>query len=200
MNNVHTARRGFTMLETLVFAGVFVLIMSAIVVALNYTYRAGRFVYEQADASNEVRKGVETLVRTIRESAYADNGAFPIVSMNASEIVLYSDNDNDGSAEKIRFTLVDEALVRGVVLASGSPPQYTAQESVSTVSQFVRNGSTGVPLFTYYDEDGVEISDYTRVADMASVLIRLVVNLYPERAPEDYEIRSRATFRNVRSL
>lgn len=200
MNDFYISRSGFTLLETLIFTGVFVLVLSAIVVSLSYTYRAGRFVYEQADASNEVRKGVGLLVRTIRESAYADNGAFPVVSMNASEIVLYSDNDNDGSAEKIRFTLADVALVRGVVLASGSPPQYTAQESVSTVSQFVRNGNIGVPLFTYYDEDGVEITDYARVADVASVLIRLVVNLYPERAPEDYEIRSRATFRNVRSL
>lgn len=198
MYTSYTHTRGLTMIEVIVYSAIFVLVLSALVSVLNYTYRSGRFVYEQADANNEVRKGVQAMIQAIRESAYADNGAYPLVSMSASSITLYSDTDNDGSAERITFTIENEVLVKKVVIASGNPPAYGGAETTTPVAYFVRNGSVGVPLFTYYDNSGVQIADYTDITRVASVVARLVVNLYPERAPEDYEIRSRASFRNTR--
>lgn len=186
------------MIELIVYGAVFAIVLAALVAVLSYTYRSGRFVFEQTDANNEVRKGVQTMVQAIRESAYADNGAYPLVSMSANSITLYADVDNDDSAERVTFTIENGVLVKKVLTASGNPPVYTGSEVTTAVAQFVRNDASGVPLFTFFNLDGEEITDYTKVTDVASVLVRLVVNLYPERAPQDYEIRSRAAFRNAR--
>lgn len=196
MNTLYNTRNGFTMIETIVFSGVFLIVLGAVVSVLNYTYRSGRFVNEQAVATIEVRKGVQALVQAIRESSYADNGAFPLVSMSANSITVYTDIDNDGSAERVTFTIENEVLVKKVLLSSGNPPVYTGTEITTPIASFIRNDALSVPLFSYYATDGTAVTDYTRVTDVASVLVRLVVNIYPLRAPEDYEIRSRATFRN----
>lgn len=190
--------QGFTLVETIIYIAVFFIVMTALAVTISYTYRAGRFVYEQADALNEVRKGMETMVQALRESAYADNGAYPLVSMSADSVTVYSDTDNDGSAERITFTIQNNELAKKVLPASGNPPVYTGTETTTSVAQFVRNTDLSIPLFTYYDADGNEVTDYTQLSRVESIYIRLFVNIYPSRAPDDYELRSRASFRNAR--
>jgi len=189
---------GFTLVETVVYIGVFFVVVTALTVTISYTYRAGRFVYEQADALNEVRKGMQTMVQTLRESTYGDNGAYPLLAMGPNSITVYSDTDNDGNAERITFAIENDTLVKKVLAASGNPPIYTGSETTTTVAQFVRNAEVSVPLFTYFDTDGNEVTDYTQRTSVESVYVRLVVNIYPARAPEDYELRSRAAFRNAR--
>lgn len=195
---LHT-NRGFTLLEVLVLVAVLIMIVIAIVASTRYVYRGQRFAFEQADATRSARAGIEQAVRDIREASFADNGAYPVFSMATSTITFYSDFDNDQSAERVRYFLDGTDLKKGVVDASGDPPTYaTSSEVISTISDNLRNEATNTPLFTYYDTAGALMSDYTEVDELAFVLVRLVVNLHPERAPEDFELRSSATLRNVR--
>lgn len=186
------------MIEAIVLVAVVVVIIGAIVVSLRYTYRGQRFAFEQADATRSARTGIERVVRDLRESSTADDGAYPIEAMSTSSITFYSDIDNDNRIERVRYFLSGTDFKRGITESSGDPPTYaTSSEAVSIVSDNVRNASIGVPLFTLYDETGALMSDYTQVDDLAFVVVRLVVNLHPERAPEDYEFRSSAALRNV---
>jgi len=197
-NNDTQHNRGFTILETLVLLAVFTMIVIAIVSSLRYVYRGQRFAFEQADATRSARTGVERIVRDVREASYADDGAYPVVSMATSSIAFYSDYDNDNRIERIRYFLDNTDLKRGITESAGDPPVYaTSTETVSIVSDNVRNNIVSVPLFTYYDTQGALMSDYTDIDALAFVLVRLVVNLHPERAPNDFELRSSAALRNV---
>lgn len=191
-------KRGFTLIEMLVMFGVSVLIIAAIVSALRYTYRGQRFAFEQADATRSARTGIERAVRDIREASYADDGAYPIVAMATSSVTFYSDYDNDDKIERIRYFLDGTDFKKGVVESAGDPPTYaTSSEVVSEVSDNVRNNAVGTDLFTFYDKAGVLMSDLTDIDQLAFVLVRLVVNLHPERAPDDFELRTSAALRNI---
>ena len=191
-------QRGFTIIESIVLVFVFVMIVGAIVVSLSYTYRGQRFAFEQADATRSARTGMERMVQNLREASSADNGAYPIISMGTSSIEFYSDYDNDSKIERLHYFLDGTDIKRGIVESAGDPPTYaTSTEVVSTVSQYVRNEDLGVPLFTLYDKDGALMSDYNEIDELAFVILRVVVNLHPERAPDDYELRTSAALRNV---
>ncbi|MAJ97255.1 hypothetical protein CL644_00820 [bacterium] len=195
----YASQRGFTLLEAVVLLGIFVLIVGAIVSSLRYVYRGQRFAFEQADATRSARTGIERAVQDLREASDADNGAYPIIAMATSSVSFYSDYDNDNKIEQIRYFIDGSDFKKGIIESAGNPPTYNAgSEVVTTIATDVRNNAIGTPMFTYYDKSGVLMSDYTDIAQLAFVTLRLVVNLHPERAPDDFELRSSAALRNIR--
>ncbi len=192
----HTAR-GFSLLEMLVVIAITASVVVALIVAIQYVYRGQRFVFEQADATRSARIGIERAVADMREASYADNGAYPIVAMSTSTMTFYSDIDDDSSFERVRYFLSDKVLYQGVVDAAGTPPTYDGSETTTALATDVRNDALSVPLFTYYDADGNALSDLADLDAVAFVLVRLVVNLEPSRAPNDFELRASATLRNI---
>lgn len=186
------------MIETLVLLTVVIMVLIAIVAAVRYSYQGQRFAFEAADATRSARTGIERIVREFREASDADNGAYPIGALATSSAVFFSDFDNDGKIERVRYFLDDTDVKRGVVESSGDPPTYvTSTETISVVSDNVRNEAVGTPLFTFYDDDGAVMNDLGEVDDLAFVVVRLVVNVQPGRAPEDVELRSSAALRNI---
>ena len=192
------SKKGFTLIEVVVLMTGLVLVITAIVSSLRYVYRAQRFAFDQADAMRSARLGIEKMVQDFREASYADDGAFPIVSMATSSISFYSDYDDDNKLEKLRYFIDGTDLKKGIIESSGSPLTYSAGDEVlSVISTNVRNNSTDTAMFTYYDKSGALMSDYNDIANVAFVTVRLIVNLHPERGPEDFELRSSASLRNV---
>ncbi len=191
-------KRGVSLIETLVLIAVFTLIVMAIVSSLRFVYRGQRFAFEQADATRSARQGTESIVKDLRETSYADDGAYPIEAMATSSVTFFSDYDNDGKIERLRYFLDGTDLKKGIIESSGDPPVYSATEVVNIISDNVRNEAISTPLFSFYDKGGVLMSDYTEVDELAFVTVRLVVNLHPERAPEDFEIRNSAALRNIK--
>ena len=190
-------RRGMTTLELLMAMFIFVIVIGAIVATLRYTYFSSRYVFEQSDATHSARLGVERLVRELREAAYADNGAYPLLVVGTDTITFYCDTDYDSNIEQIRYTIEDHTLIRAVSEPSGVPPEYTDPETVTNQITSVRNEDLGVALFTYYDVDSNEVTDYSDIGDIVSVDVQIIVNISPERAPDDYALQSTATLRNI---
>jgi len=194
-----TSQKGFSLIEMIVLIAVFIVIIMAIVSALQFVYRGQRFAFEQADATRSARTGIEKAVRSLREMSYADNGAYPVISIATSSINFYSDYDNDKKIERIRYFLDGTNFKKGITEASGDPPTYnTSNEIVSLVSDNVRNTSLSIPMFTYYDKSGALMTNFNDVSSLAFVVVRIVVNLHPERAPDNFELRSSATLRNIK--
>ncbi|PCI89594.1 hypothetical protein COB18_03480 [Candidatus Kaiserbacteria bacterium] len=192
------SQRGFTLIETLVLLFVFVIILGAIVSSLIFAYRGQRFALEQAEATRSARIGMESTIRALREMSTADDGAYPVISMATSSVAFYSDYDNDGRIERIRYFLDGADYKRGVTESSGTPLVYSLDDEVIKIlSDNVRNNVVDVPVFTYYDQDGVVISNYAAIDTVTFIVVRVLVNIHPERAPNDFELRSSATLRNI---
>jgi len=188
-----------TLVELLVVIAVVSLVGVALSGAIQYFYRSNAFLLEQTAALDNARRGVREAVVAVREASYGDDGSYPIAYAATSTLVFYSDFDKDDSVEKETYTLINGVLYRAVVNSAGSPASYAGQPiSTSTVATYVTN-STSTPLFTYYDQNGVQLSaTSTDESGIASVRISLMVDLNPLRAPNVFTLTETATLRNLR--
>lgn len=192
-------RAGFTLVETLVVIAIIGTAGIALSGMIQSFYRNNAFLLEQTAALENARRGVREAVSAIRESSYGDDGSYPIENAATSTLTFYSDFDQDNSVERERYALVDGTLYREVTNAGGTPRGYANQpQSTTTIATDVRN-TAAVPLFTYYDASGAQLSaTSTDESAVASVAITLMVDLNPVRAPNVFTLRETATLRNLR--
>lgn len=198
LHGSHSSMRGFTMIDVVVWVSIFLISIMALVSSVVYFYRTNRFAVDQASSIASAQRGIDTMVRVMREAAYSTNGAYPVISFSANSFSFYADLTNDGYAEQIRFFLESNQLKRGVVSpAIGSQTPYSGAETISVISSYVRNDAS-TPLFQYYDAAGVAITNYSAIASVRFVVATLVADVDPLRTPTLLTFRSSATLRNVK--
>lgn len=98
-------KTGFTLIETLISIVVFTLALGAVMGGIWMLYRTQSYTWQQSVAVDEARKGVETMVREIREAKQGDDGSYPIELAADKEFIFYSDIDKDGAVERVRYFL-----------------------------------------------------------------------------------------------
>jgi len=145
-------QNGFTLIEALVGASLTLLIGAGIVglIIILGQNRVGVFEnYVNVEAANN---NVTTITREIRNARPGDNGAYTLSVAEDQEFVFYSDIDFDGLTERVRYTLKETDLEKGVTKPSGFPIIYNSEdEKVRLVAQDIRNGSD--PIFYYFNGD-----------------------------------------------
>lgn len=189
--------RGMTLIETLVWIAVFTAAMLALTSSVLYFYRTNAYAIQQTSATASAQRGMDAIVRSIREAAYASNGAYPVVSLAPNEMRFYADVDADSGIEEVHYYLAGTSLMEGIRDPAGDPPSYDGSENALAISDNVRNAAQGVDLFTYYDEAGNQMSDLSRIGDLRFVRVRLLVDVDPNRSPVPLELRSSAALRNL---
>jgi len=96
---------GFTLIETIVTISIFSLLMGLIIELVLTLYQIKSFSWEESMAVNEARRGIETMIEEIREARPGENGAYPIELARDKEFIFYSDINNDGKTERVRYFL-----------------------------------------------------------------------------------------------
>jgi hypothetical protein len=103
---------------------------------------------ERIQVESQVRGSLEEMTKELRKAAPSDAGAYPLESAEAQSLVFFSDIDNDGKKERVRYFLDGEMLKRGIIKSTGQPPVYSSDsETVGILVNFVKNSS----VFSYYD-------------------------------------------------
>jgi type II secretory pathway pseudopilin PulG len=182
-NNV---TRAFTLVETIVVIALTSIIMGSLGSLLVYFYKTNAYVYEQATATIQARRGVDDAVRYLREASYGTDGSYPIQTAATSTIALLADVNNDQTLERITYTLTNGVLSRTI---AGSPAV------TSIISSSVTNAST-TPLFRYYDTAGTELTLPINKSKVASVKTTLVVRIQTNRGPAAFTLSGTAKLRN----
>jgi hypothetical protein len=187
------------MVETIVVIALFSILMLTISESIASFYRLNAYTIAQAYQVDTARRGVEQLVRDLREMTYADDGTFPLVSMGSTSIAFFSDIDRDNSVEYVTYTLEGTTLMKRVYNAAGSPPTYdtTTPQETQILSEYVQNALQGTPIFVYYDAEGDPATATSTVTDIRYVNLSIVVNIDPIRDPGEYTLRSSAALRNL---
>jgi prepilin-type N-terminal cleavage/methylation domain-containing protein len=92
---------------------------------------------------------------------------------------------------------VGNELKKGVIEPVGEPATYPAdQEQLSIVTSYVRNVP---PIFRYYDENGNELTQLpAKLEDTKLMRIFLVVNIDPNRPPDEFQLESFVQLRNLK--
>lgn len=98
-------KKSFTLIETIIAIFIFVLALGSVVGFIVSAYRTHGYAWEQSIAIDEARRGIEIMVKEIREARTGDDGSFPIEKADDKEFIFYSDIDGDGETERVRYFL-----------------------------------------------------------------------------------------------
>jgi len=195
--------RGFTLLETFIALSIFVAALVIVNAFIFTNYRATMFGQEQNEAIESARKGVETMVQEIRESGQSEEGGYLILENQPQSLKFYSDIDKDDVLELIHYWLDGTNFKKGVIEPDENEEYLEANETIVTLSQYVRNGSTAV--FTYYNASyPINMTnnplpyEQVNIDDIRLIDIYLEVNVDLTRAPNSYILHSMAQIRTLK--
>ena len=190
--------KGMTLIEMLVSISIFVISMLAIVSSVRFFYRTNTYAVDQSSAVSSAQRGVESMVKAFREAAYSSNGAYPVLAIGPHDATFYADVDTDPFIERVRYFVQGTSLMRELTDPAGDPLVYGASQITSVVSETVRNLDQNITTFRYYDSTGAQIVDYSEIAQVRFIEMNIVVNVDPDRLPNQLILRSTAALRNLR--
>ncbi|MEA2113144.1 MAG: prepilin-type N-terminal cleavage/methylation domain-containing protein [Patescibacteria group bacterium] len=122
MNKEQQATKGFTLIETIITIAIFAFAMVAAASFIITIYKSHAYTFQQSTAINDARKGIEIMVKELREAKMGDDGSYVIEKADDHEIIFYSDIDKDGGVERVRYFVYESDSLTGdcVGYAQGS--------------------------------------------------------------------------------
>ena len=191
---------GLTLVEALVVLSVFTVLMLALSDSISSFYAYHSYTLAQTHQVDTGRRGIEAMVRDLREMTYADDGTFPLAVFATHSIGFYSDVDRDDSVEYVEYVLNNNTLSKNIYNASGNPPTYDlgTPDETHIVSEYVQNEAQAVDTFTYFQAAGQPLTATSSVTDVQYIEVELIINVDPIRDPGEFALRSSAALRNLK--
>jgi hypothetical protein len=138
-------------------------------------------------------------------TSQASDDSIQFLADATNQVDPYCDWENPNHSIKVKFELYwteeisegEHELKKGIVEPTEAPVQYPLnQESIAILSSYVRNVP---PIFKYFDSQGNEITEYpARLVDTKLMKVYLVVNIDPNRPPQDFQLESSVQLRNLK--
>jgi hypothetical protein len=192
-------KSGLTLVEMLVVTSLSTMVLVGMMSMIALFYKSNSYTLGQAYEVSNARRGLELMVRDLREMTYGDDGAYPLVTAGAHEVAFYSDIDRDNSVELVRYRLSTTTITKTITNATGTPPRYNATpDETRIVSEYVRNISQATSTFLYYDENGASVAS-TSITDVRYIRATVIVNIDPNRDPDEFTLSSSASLRNLKT-
>jgi len=144
--------------------------------------------------------------QTYEVTQYAKDGVIQLMMDSSSNVKNLCSWLTPNHAMQATFTFswteeipnLGNELRKGVIEPTGSPINYPAENEMSTVvTQYVRNAP---PIFTYYDAAGNQItSDPSILSKTKMMRLFMVINVNPNRPPDDYDLEQYVQIRNLKN-
>ncbi len=197
-----TGRQGFTLVETLVALTIFTLGIAATILVFAKTVKSKAYALEMGKSAFVVSRSIGDLTQYLRRARQSDAGAYPIVSADKNDLVIFSDYDKDGTTERLHVYLSNGKVYMGVRDPSATFPITYAAGDAQTfqLAASIVNTATD-PMFSYYNKDYPldpdPVSTPADVSEIRLIRIFLKINIDPNRAPDNIQ---QETFVEIRNL
>jgi prepilin-type N-terminal cleavage/methylation domain-containing protein len=146
---------GFTLIELIIVIGilagaVFVIGMFGLDIS-----DFGIILGDTFTAQSEIQQSLSSMILELRSMSLSAAGGYPIVTASPNLLEFFSDINDDGITEKIRYFIQGNIFMRGETGATGSPLTYDPanEEIKELVHNLVIPGAGDVPIFSYYDQN-----------------------------------------------
>ena len=194
---------GFTLVEILVVC-VIVAILGLAIANFGRDIFWQNYVWSKAlVAESEAKIVMRRLIAELRTAEPSSIGTYPIESASQNSLIFYSDINNDGKRERLRYWLDGRTLKRGQVSPSGPPYVYaTNTESFSTVVNDIINSNNLV--FSYYDRsyDGTasstSLAEPIEIKNIRLVKVEFLIDANSAQAPAPLYLESQVMIRNLK--
>ena len=197
-------RAGFTLIEVVVAVALFTLISYGLITLVSRIFTLSSKDRSAISDSDQARKLVFKIITQIRNATTGNNGAYPIDTAAAQQLIFYSNADTDPSIERIRYFLQNGSLYEGVTEFNGST-YNTSTETTWVVQNDIANNST-TPLFYYYDGTYTGSSSQSSLAQPVNVtqvkFIKLNMQIYNKAGltgTSYYTVTGSGAIRNLKS-
>lgn len=197
------SRGGFSLIEVIIFAAIGGAILFVLAKMTTNVSKIEDFVNQKLKSRGDLEQTFQILVTDVRSAGPSSNGAYPIESAGTSSLVFYSDIDQDGIMEKVRYALATSTIRRGVIEPTGNPLVYVSSSEVST--NIIENVivSTSTNMFDYFDStyygSSTAMTFPVAISNIRIVKISVFVDTNPGKSPKPTLFSDTVNIRNLRS-
>lgn len=202
MNMNIMKKKGFALPELIVG----VLVLGLMVVAVSRfsadVFSFNRMLQSGLKNQNEARKILRPFVNEVRSASPSSLGAFALAQVSTSSFAFYSDIDNDGLKERVRYFLQGSDFKKGIIKPAGNPLSYSQTETIIEVVHNVI--ATSTPVFQYFDTNYNGTSSTTPLTQPVTasavrlVKVTLVVDEDVNKMPLPFVVTTQVSFRNLK--
>src|SRR3990167_8971946 len=97
--------RGVTLVELVVAIGIFALLSLGAAEIIIIGFRSNAAIWEHLEVQRDARRAVQQVVNVVRQAETSSVGAYPLAGAGANELIVYSNINNNGYRERVRFFL-----------------------------------------------------------------------------------------------
>ncbi len=193
--------RGVTLTEIIVVSAIFSVIAVAVGNFGSNIFNFNASAQSNLTAQSEGRRLLKTMVKELRSVSPSSVGSYALSQVGTSSLIFYSDVDDDGLKERIRYFLNGTTLQRGSVKPEGSPLVYDLNdEKIVTLATGVVNGST--PIFEYFDQSytgsSPALTQPVQATSVRLIKINLILNKDSNKSGGPINLTSQVTLRNLK--
>ncbi len=199
-----TSEKGFTFIEMIVGIFIFAIIAIGLFALISNMFTTSNKQSNLLADVDQARKLTGTIVGQLRNARTSATGAYVLDTVSDQALTFYSDTDNDGLADKVRYYVLSGKLNKAITKPTGNPLIYnSANEIVSTVQNNIANSAS--PVFYYYNDsyDGTASSTpLTQPVNVTAVrFIKIELKIYNKAGitgTNTYTVTSAAALRNLK--
>lgn len=193
-----------SLIEMMVAIGIFTIGILGFTRLFMISWQTNSYTMRMGQTSLAVSQGVNRMVGYLRKARQGDDGAYAIKSASKNDLVVFSDYDKDGTAERLHFYLQGGQLKMGVTKPTNTIPKtYPASDqTIVVITDKIVNDSSS-PLFYYYnknypgDNANNPVPDPVDISTIRLVKVSLKVNIDPNKNPESMDMESFVELRNL---
>ncbi len=196
-------REGWSLLEIIVGLAISMGVILVLTQFVGIISNIQGFLDRKLRPQQDVESTLQSMVTEVRSMGPSAAGAYPLESAGTSTIVFYSDINQNGTFERVRYTIATNTLQKGVTVPVGNPPTYpTSTGEVVTV--VVPNTIASSSSFAYFDTNytGTQPAISFPITDptiVRSVQIILTADVSTSTSPKPTTFTDFVTIRNLRS-
>lgn len=201
MIKIYQKNKGFTIVEIMINLGIFSVIMVTIGLFIRNSYYMNSIFTGGLVSYDQSRKILQPIASEVRSASPSSLGAYALESTTDNSFIFYTDLDNNGTKERVRYYLSGINLMRGVITPTGSPLAYVSNNEVTQVLfEGVRNGST--PIFAYYDNtytgSSSPLTQPVSAMNVRLVKITLILDNNVSAPPSPITVTTQVSIRNLK--
>ncbi|MFZ2621146.1 MAG: prepilin-type N-terminal cleavage/methylation domain-containing protein [Minisyncoccia bacterium] len=200
--NKNIFKKGFSLVEIIISVSILSLIIVTVSTFQKDVFSLNTNLQSNLNIQLDARHLIKTIVAELRKTTSSAVGAYPIELASSTGITFYSDVNNNGSIDKIRYYLSGQTIKRGVISPTGSPAVYNSGSEVTTTLINYVIASSTVPIFQYYTSSYTGTSSPLSIpVDISSVRlvkITVILDTDPNRSPVPITVTSQVNLRNLK--
>ena len=112
--------KGMTLAEIVIAVGIFAAIAIVLGLFQRDVFVLNSSIRDSLDAQLEARALLRRFTAEVREASPSDLGSFALAETGTSSFAFYTDADDDGVRERVRYFLSGTDLRKGIVVPSGN--------------------------------------------------------------------------------